>query len=120
MSKKHSLLKSFRYAFQGLGTAFKQEPNFRTQTIIALIILILAITLRFSLIEMVLLILVTGLVLILELVNTSLEALVDLITEEIKPEAKTAKDVCAGAVLLAAVLAVAIGSFLFLPKIFKL
>ena len=120
MSKKYSLSKSFACAFEGLAIAFKNEPNFRIQAVIAILSLFLAIALKFSWLEMSILILTAGTVLILELINTALEALVDLVSEEIKPKAKIAKDISAAAVLLSAILSVVIGIFLFLPKLFKL
>ena len=120
MSKKHSLSKSFAYAFEGLGAAFKNQPNFRIQAVIAILSLFLATALKFSWLEMSILILTASTVLILELINTALEALVDLVSEEIKPKAKIAKDVSAAAVLLSAILSVVVGIFLFLPKLFKL
>ena len=120
MRKKHSLIKSFGYAFKGIGTAFKNEPNFKIQITIALIVLFLAVVFRFSALEMAILMLTAGFVLILELINTTIEALVDLVSEEIKPKAMIAKDVSAAAVLTSAILAVFIGIFLFLPKILKL
>jgi len=120
MSKEHSLIKSFGYAFNGIAVAFKNEPNFRTQITIALIALFSAVVFRFSALEMAILMLTTGFVLILELINTTIEALVDLVSEEIKPKAMIAKDVSAAAVLVSVILAVFIGTFLFLPKILKL
>ncbi|MDP2930045.1 MAG: diacylglycerol kinase family protein [bacterium] len=120
MSKKHSLLKSFTYAFEGLATAFRNEPNFKIQVVIAILCLLLAVVFKLSFSEIAILILTIGLVLILELINTTMEALVDLVSEEVKPKAKIAKDVSAAAVLLSAILSVIVGIFLFLPKLFKL
>lgn len=58
-----------------------------------------------------------GLILSLELVNTAVEAVVDLVTEEKKPLAKIAKDTAAGAVLVAAIMAAAVGLVIFVPKL---
>ena len=60
-----------------------------------------------------------GLVMALELVNTSIEAVVDLVTEERKPLAKIAKDTAAGAVLIAAIMAAIIGCVIFVPKVMQ-
>jgi len=114
MNRKHSLLKSFGYAFEGLKAAFKNEANFRIQLAIAMITLLLSVLLRFSALETIALIIVIGLVLILELINTTIEILAG---KEITPEAKIIKDVSAGAVVIAAILAVMIGLLLFIPKI---
>ena len=120
MGKKHSIIKSFSYAFEGMATAFKNEPNFKVQVIIAVLVLLSAIILKFPLLEMGLLVLTIGIVLILELINTALEALVDLASERINPKAKIAKDVSAAAVLSSAILSVIVGTILFLPKLLKL
>ena len=61
-----------------------------------------------------------GLILSLELVNTAVEAVVDLVTEEKKPLAKIAKDTAAGAVLIAAIMAAGVGLIIFVPKILAL
>lgn len=58
-----------------------------------------------------------GLILSLELVNTAVESVVDLVTEERKPLAKVAKDTAAGAVLISAIMAAIIGCVIFVPKI---
>lgn len=117
MNKKHSLIKSFGYAFEGLGTAFKNESNFRIQLAIAAVALFFSILLRFSIPEMIALIIIIGLVLILELINTTIEILAG---KEITPEAKIIKDVSAGAVVLAVIVAVIVGLLLFIPKIWEI
>ena len=61
-----------------------------------------------------------GLILSLELVNTAVEAVVDLVTEERKPLAKIAKDTAAGAVLVAAIMAAAAGLVIFIPKVWEI
>lgn len=117
MIKKHSLLKSFGYAFEGLGTAFKNEANFRIQLVIAAIALLFSILLRFPIPEIITLIIIIGLVLILELINTAIEILAG---SKITPEAKIIKDISAGAVVMAAIMSVIIGLLLFIPKIWKI
>ncbi|MBU4351226.1 diacylglycerol kinase family protein [Candidatus Parcubacteria bacterium] len=117
MIKKHSLLKSFGYAFEGLKTAFKNEANFRIQLAIAVIVLSLSVFLKFSALEMIILITVAGLILILELINTAIEILAG---EEITPKAKTIKDISAAAVVIAVILSVIVGLLLFIPKIWEI
>ncbi|MBN1168462.1 diacylglycerol kinase family protein [Candidatus Woesebacteria bacterium] len=116
MLKKHSTIKSFKYAFTGLKTAITREPNFRIHLTITTIVLIMAILLQLDFSEFALLAFTIFFVLILELLNTMLEALVNLVSPEIRPEAKVAKDVSAAMVLLAAMMSVIIGLFLFIPK----
>jgi len=120
MSKLYSTQKSFKYAFEGIKLTFKNEPNFRIQLILALLSTFLGIILKISQTEWLILITVIFLVLLLELINSSLEALVNLVSPEINEKAKIAKDTAAGAVLVASVLSLIIGIVLFLPKIITL
>lgn len=118
MSKTHPTLTSFGYAFSGLKTALKDEPNIRIHFIIALLAVVLAFFLKFNSLEWIILVFTIALVLIIELINTSLESLVDMVSPEIKDEARVAKNVSAAAVLVAALLSVIVAGFLFLPKVF--
>ena len=74
--------------------------------------------LRISAVEWMLCLILFGLIMSLEMVNTALEAAVDLVTQEQAPLAKIAKDAAAGAVLVSSVMAAVIGLIIFLPKIF--
>ena len=118
MSRKHPTPESFVYAFGGIKLAFKNEPNFKFHIIAAIIAIILGILLKLNSIEFAILILTICMVLMLELINTTLEALVDIVSPEIHPKARIAKDVSAAAVLIASLGSLAIGAILFLPKIF--
>jgi diacylglycerol kinase (ATP) len=117
MSLKHPVIRSFPFAIEGLKTAIKNEPNFRVHILVGFIVLLFAVILNFNQIELAILTLTIGMVIILELINTMLEAVVDLVSPEIRKEAKLAKDVAAGSVLVSAILAVMIGLLLFLPKL---
>ena len=117
MSKLHSTKKSFIYAFEGIKLTYKNEPNFRIQLILALLSTFLGIVLSISQTEWLILITVIFMVLLLELINSSLEALVDLVSPEINEKAKIAKDTAAGAVLVSSILSLVIGIIIFLPKI---
>jgi len=118
MSKEHSTPKSFKYAFDGIKLTFQNEPNFRIQIVLGIISILLGIFLNISQMEWLILITIIFMVLLLELINSSLEALVDLISPEINEKAKIAKDTAAGAVLIASILSLIVGIVLFLPKIF--
>ena len=117
MSLKHPTAKSFSYAFSGLKLAFKKEPNLRIHVLIGIIVLLVGLILNLSATEMAILVLTISFVILLELLNTTIEAMVDLASPEIKPAAKLAKDVSAAAVLISAIASVIIGALLFLPKI---
>lgn len=120
MGLRHTTIRSFKYAFTGLHTALRNEPNFRIHIVIALFALVLGIILRLNAMEWLLLAFTIFYVLTLELLNTVLEAMVDLVSPEITPYAKIAKDVSAACVLLAAFMSLIVGSALFLPKIILL
>lgn len=118
MKTEHSLLKSFGYAFEGIKTEFKKGRNFRIQVFMGVLATATGVILNISPEEWFDLIIVIASVLILELVNTAIEAMVDIISPEINPRAKIAKDVSAGAVLVASIAAIFIGLLIFVPKIF--
>ena len=120
MGLKHSTSKSFKYAFQGFHTAFTNEPNFRIHILIAFIALIFALIIKLNTLEWLLLAFTIFYVLTLELLNTVLEAIVDLVSPEITPYAKIAKDVSATCVLMAAGMSILVGVALFLPKIISI
>ncbi len=118
MSYRRPIHRSFYYASDGIKEAFRNEPNFRAHIIVSIIVLVLGFFLGLTNLEWIVLFLTIAFVIVLELINTSIEALVDLASPEIHPKAKVAKDVAAAAVLLAALSAGLIGMLLFIPKIF--
>jgi diacylglycerol kinase len=115
MENKHSLFKSFGFAFDGLKAAILRGRNFRIQIAIGIAACVLGTIVKLSFPEWLDLVIVITLVLILELVNTSIEALVDLISPEIQEKAKVAKDLAAATVLVASIGSLIIGMLLFLP-----
>ena len=118
MGKPHSLTKSFQFAFEGIKTEFKKGRNFRIQIFLGILATITGLILRLELVEWAVLAITIASVLILELINTALESIVDIVSPEIRPEAKIAKDVSAASVLVASLTSLIIASLLFLPKIF--
>lgn len=119
MNKKTSnqfykFLAGFKYAFEGILASFRQL-NIRVHLIAAVFVIALALYLQVSLLEWAILVLTIGAVISLELMNTAVEALVDLVTAEYHDLAKTAKDVAAGAVLVSAVGSVFAGTLFFYP-----
>jgi diacylglycerol kinase len=117
MGVRHSLPKSFGFAFAGLKTAFRDEPNLRIHIGLGTVVIILAAFLGFSHLEWVILTFTIFFVIILELLNTVLEEIVNLVSPEIKGPAKIAKDVSAACVLVAALMSIIVGVVLFVPKI---
>lgn len=108
------VLRSFGFAWQGLAYAWRSQRNFRIEVYLAALALVLALALGVALVPVLLLVLV---VLTLELMNTALEAVVDLSSPTDHPLAKAAKDTSAAAVLVASLIALVVGAGLFLPAI---
>ena len=113
-----NVLKSFKYAFNGISYVLKTSINFKIQLIIAVIILMIGFLLQISQGNYVILIATIMSVLILEILNTSIESIVDLVVKkEFNSLAKISKDTSAGAVLLASINSVIIAVYIFVPKI---
>lgn len=111
---------SFRYAIEGIFSAFESEANMKIHIFIMLLVIILGLFLKLSLNEWFACILLFCLVIGSELFNTALEEVVNLASPHVNPHAKLAKDLSAGAVLVFALGAVVIGCIIFLPKIIEL
>ena len=111
--RSRNLLWSFNYAIQGIVYALRTQRNMRLHALAAATVLIAALFFRISALELVAVVFAIGLVLVAELVNTAIEATIDVTTERIDPLAKTAKDVAAGAVLVASIIAVVVGFVVF-------
>jgi diacylglycerol kinase len=111
------IARSFGFAFEGLATLVRSQPNFRIHLVAACAALLLGIVLRLSLPEMALIVLTAGLVLVVEALNTCLETLCDLVSPTYHPLVKKCKDVSAAAVLIAALAAVSVAALLFLPRL---
>ncbi len=113
-------INSFKYPFSGLRYAYKNEQNLAVDIGIAVIVIIAGILLKVSIVEWAILAITVGLVISFELINTAIEAVVDLVTEEYHPLAKVAKDTSAAAVLVLAVVSIIEGLIIFLPKLIEL
>ena len=109
-----NLLMSFKYAWQGVSYAFETQRNFRIHLVIGSVAILLGLLLQVTVVEMALVGLTIALVLVLELLNTALESLVDLIAQQTYyPLAKIAKDCAAGAVLISAITALFVAGLVF-------
>lgn len=113
-------LKSFKFSFQGLKYAFTYEQNMVVHLLVTILVVIAGIKLDLSTLEWLFCLISIGLVIATELINTSIEAVVDLVTEEKKPLAKIAKDTASAAVFVFALVAALIGLIIFIPKIIVL
>lgn len=114
------LIKSFIYAKDGIVYTIIYEQNFLLHLIAALLVVLLGFFFKITTIEWVLVIIAIALVLVAELVNSSIEALTDLITLEENKLAKIAKDTASGAVLVMAMLSIIMGLIIFVPYIIEI
>src|SRR4030042_1674139 len=109
MIRFNRLLKSFRYAWKGLVKTFREEQNFRIQSVIGLVTLMLAALFKINVFEWCLLIFVISLVLLMELANSALERVTDVLKPRINSYVMEIKDIMAAAVMLASLVAIIIG-----------
>ncbi|MDD5084143.1 MAG: diacylglycerol kinase family protein [Candidatus Moranbacteria bacterium] len=112
--------RSVKHALRGVYHASKMEKNFRLEIIAAILVAILAYLLPVTAQERVLLVFVVAGVLVIELINTAIERVVDMLKPRVHPYARIAKDVMAAAVLIASIGAMMIGLGIFLPYILKI
>lgn len=115
MIRLKRIAKSFLYAFRGLIKTFHEEQNFKIQSVVAIIILALGFYFEISRMEWIFLVLVIGLVLLMEVLNSAVERIVDVLKPRIDTYVKEIKDIMAAAVMLASIMAVIIGLIIFLP-----
>ncbi len=118
--KEKPLLKTLSYGFNGIFYTLKHERNMVIHFLVMILVIIAGIVFEITFVEWGVCFVLFALVLSLELMNTALENVVDLVTDEKKPKAKVAKDASAGAVLVAAIFAVIIGISIFLPRLLEL
>lgn len=113
-------IQSFKYAFAGITSFVKSEPNVKIHLFMTLLVLIGGFYFEISSIEWILSILAIGMVLSAEAFNTAIEHLTDLVSPDYHELAGKTKDVAAGAVLIASIAAAIIGFLIFWPKILAL
>ncbi len=107
---------SFRYASQGLAYAFRTQRNFRIHVFVGAVVCALGLWLQLNAYELAILVVTIASILVLELINTAIEAVTDLsIGRRFHPLARIAKDCAAAAVLVASISSLLIGSLLLLP-----
>ncbi len=121
VERTSGLVESLYHALKGLSVAFQDERNLKIQSVLAVLAISLAFALQFDPISWAMLFLSIGLVVTAELLNTSIERVVDMSTGgEFNSLARDAKDVAAGAVVCASVTSLAIGAAIYLPRLFGL
>lgn len=111
------LLKSFNWAIEGIVYAVRTQRNMRIHLVAGVIVLVVALVLGVSRTEFLVLLFTVAMVLVAELINTAIEATIDLIATTYDPLAKIAKDVAAAAVLVSSIAAIFVGYLIFFEKI---
>lgn len=114
----HKFVKSFGYAFNGIWVSISEQRNLKVQAVIAVLTLAAGFYFDIAAVEWCVILLTIALVMGLEMVNSALENLVDLVTRDHHPLAGKAKDMAAGAVLFASVIATVVGAIIFAKYIF--
>lgn len=117
ISNKKSIIRSFNYAIEGLIYSLSSQKNMRIHYVFAIVVIIAMLFFDLNKIEFAIVFLSTIFVVFAELVNTAIESVVDLCTDEYHPMAKIAKDVAAGSVVIAAINAIVIGYVIFFNKL---
>lgn len=119
VGKNKTLFTAMKHSINGIIHAFKTERNLRIDYIIGVLVLVVSLFFDFTKTEMVCLVLTIGFVIFSEMINSTVEYVVDLITEEYNENAKAAKDIAAGGVLISSGISVIVAYFLFSDKISK-
>lgn len=114
------LVKSFGFAWEGLMYVLAHDQNIRVHAFLGFLALILGLYLGINSYELGLLMITIFFVLVAEMLNSAVEKVVDLITTEHRVEAKIAKDIAAGMVLVAAIGSISVGIFIFFPHLIAL
>jgi diacylglycerol kinase len=120
MKEWKRLLKRFSFAWEGIVFTLKNEKNMKIHCVAALFVCMTAWMLDLSKTEWLIILIAIGVVFSLEMVNTAIERVVDLVAPEFHPLAKIAKDVAAGAVFVFVIISVIIGAIIFFPHFIAL
>jgi diacylglycerol kinase len=112
-------LNSIRHAWEGISQVIITQQNARIHTGFTLVVLVMGIILGINRIEWISLVFVVGLVWTAELMNTAIELIIDLVSPEHQPVAKSCKDVSAGAVLASVITSIIVGILIFGPPLWR-
>jgi diacylglycerol kinase (ATP) len=116
MRVRPSVIESFNFAIEGVIHVLRTQRNMRLHFAAAVVVIVVAVAVGVSKIELSVLLISIAFVLVAEMINTAIEGAIDAATTAFDPMAKLAKDIAAGAVLIAAVNAVAVGYLVFAGK----
>lgn len=113
-------LKSFKYGFDGIASAVRSERNMKIHIMIMILVIIAGFLLKITMGEWIACIILFGMVIAGELMNTAIELVVDIIMPYQHEKARRVKDIAAGSVLVSAIAAAVVGFIIFVPKIMAL
>jgi len=116
MRVRPSVIESFNFAIEGVIHVLRTQRNMRLHFAAAVVVIVVAVAVGVSKIELSVLLISIAFVLVAEMINTAVEGTIDAATTSFDPMAKLAKDIAAGAVLIASVNAVAVGYLVFAGK----
>lgn len=115
--RNKNFFEALKNSINGIVLAFISESNIKIDVLATIVVIIAAIIIKVTYVEMLILVLTIGLVLFAEMFNSAIENTVDLITEEYNEKAKIIKDISAGAVLITSIVAVIIASIIGVNKV---
>jgi diacylglycerol kinase len=113
----HRFINSFKYSFDGLKYAYTNEQSLTIHIIFSVIVLVTGLIFEITEMQWALVLFAMALIIVAELLNTAIEATVDMVTEEFHPLAKVAKDCASAAVFIASLVATGMWCYVFIPKI---
>jgi undecaprenol kinase len=119
MERLKSFTRSLRHAVNGLSYAIRSEKNFQNEVIVSILVLAAMVYYRVTPSEMIVLFLVIMGVLVMELLNTVMERIADILKPKVHPYVRVIKDLMAASVLVSSLLAVIVGLIIFIPHIIK-
>lgn len=119
VEKNKNIISSFSHAYDGIKEAIVKEKNMHIHLLASTLVIFAGAFFQINYTEWLICILLIGLVISFELINTAIESVVDMITTEENKYAKAAKDTAAGAVLVIATISAIIGTIIFLPKVIE-
>jgi diacylglycerol kinase len=119
MNRLKQFTKSLSFAVRGLKYVIRNEKNFQNELFVGILVVVAMIHFHVTRTEMIVLFIIIMAVLIMELVNTILERVVDILKPRVHPYARLIKDLMAASVLLTSILAIIIGVLIFTPYVMK-
>lgn len=115
MIKVRRLIKSFVYAFRGLFKVIREEQNLRIQIVVSILAVLVGFLLHITLLEWAIIVLIIGLVILMEILNSAVERVSDVLKPRIHTYVKDIKDIMAAAVMVSSIMAVVVGVIIFGP-----